>query len=387
MLRDTSLILVSSMLLSLGFMAFNQPPLLGYILAGTIVGPAFTQVIENPNILHTLGEFGLILLLFLVGLEVNLEDFKRFWVQTLVFLATQFLVAAAFSLLGYMILGWAGGFAILVAFILTVSSTAVVIMLLENMGLLQSRTGAFAVSVLIAQDLALMPMILVIRSMNGDSGGWINIFTVLLAIVILIFAVLYFGKPNDSTTTKLYQRSFLRRSEITNLIGASVCFVCATLADSINLSPAYGAFLAGLMLGNRWDRELLLKAFIPVTSLMMMVFFLSVGVRVSLGFIGQYIDLILGGLGIVVAIKMLANIIGLRLIGWPKPTSLFAAGLLAQMSEFSFVLVEEANKNDIINYYSLNFLIALTTLSLAFGSILPLAIKSMSGVNTRASLE
>lgn len=377
LIQDIAIILTVCMLLSIGFMSFNLPPLLGYILAGTIIGPTLLAV-EQPAIIHMLGEFGLILLLFLVGLEVSLEDFKRTWASTLIFLTVQFILSFVCAWLVATVFGLTWGLALLISFLLTLSSTAVVITLLENLSLINSKTGSFSISILIAQDLAFMPMILILK-MLGSGGSIVRgLASLIIALVLLIVCVLYFGKEREGYS-KLYYKNLLRKPEVTTLIGASFCFVFAGCSSMFDLSPAYGSFLAGLMLGNRWDRESLVKAFIPITSMMMMIFFLSVGFRLSVGFIVHNVGIVLIWLIIITLVKSLTNIAGLIAIRWPVRSTFLVASLLAQMSEFSFVLIEQAQKSRLLSGYNADLLLTLTTLSLAAGSTFPLLVKSMRG--------
>lgn len=376
LLQDVSLILFSSMLLSLGFLSFSQPPLLGYILAGILIGPAFGQIIEDTSTIKLLGEFGMILLLFLVGLELSLAEFKKVWVSTLICLsihiASCLLIATGLKIF----LSWSASFSLFVAFNLSLSSTAVVVTLLENLGLLQSKKGSFAVSLLIAQDLSLMPMILILRTLSSENVSVSSFLNLILALGLLIFSVLFFGKKRPTNTKYISkQQSLLNRPEIATLIGGSLCFAFASMADFFKLSAAYGAFLAGLMLGNRWERDLLLQSFIPITSMMMMVFFLSVGMNFSLSFLINYWVAILIVLIILTFMKVSINFLGFLAVKWPWRQALFLSVLMGQLSEFSFVLIEEAYKNNLITYYTTHFFTVLTTLSLAFGSILPIGMK------------
>lgn len=379
LLQDTSLILFGSMLLSLGFLSFGQPPLLGYILAGLLIGPAFGQVIEDTSNIKLLGEFGMILLLFLIGLELSLEEFRKVWSSTLICLLIQILGSLLItSLLSYY-LNWNLAFSLFLAFNLSLSSTAVVVTLLENMNLLGSKKGSFAISLLIAQDLSLMPMLLILRTLNAPSVSVSHFMNLFLAIGLLIISVIFFGKQYPETKKGLIYRQVLNRPEITTLIGASLCFAFASLADFFKLSAAYGSFLAGLMLGNKWEKELLLQSFVPITSMMMMVFFISVGMRLSPEYIRSFnfyeLIIILIVLFFVLLSKFTVNLIGLRLIKWPWKSAIFLAVLMAQLSEFSFVLIDEASTKLLINYRSTQLFTAVTTLSLAFGSVLPIAVR------------
>lgn len=375
-LFDIALIFVSSMLLSLGFLAFGQPPLLGYIIAGIVLMPTVNSLTLNANIVHTMGEFGMILLLFMVGLELSLVDFKKFWLSAFVCFVTQTVLACILIFgIGYFF-GLSTAFSLVLIFNLILSSTAIVVTLLENLNILHGRTGMLAISLLIAQDLSLVPMLLILRSFQVSTSFMFLMAQLIIAIGILFGCIFYFGRKHETLKKQLEYKTLLRKPEIVTLIGGAFCFFFASLSDIVKLSPSYGAFIAGLILGNRWDRDMLVRAFSPITSLLMMIFFLSVGTRLSPVFIWTN----MGSLSVVLisltAFKVLSNMLGLKILKWHVRPAFFTAVLLGQCSEFGFLLIDEATKNLLITLPTANFLTSLVTLSLCAGAIFPVIVSN-----------
>ena len=139
----------------------RQPVLVGYILAGVLLGPSVLGFAADRSAIEGLAELGVLMLLFLIGLELSLRSFKRVWHVSLLAAALQIGVALVFAWGAGQLLGWSLGLSLLVGFALSLSSTAVAIKILEDIGELRTDVGRTAIGVLIAQDLAVVPMLLV----------------------------------------------------------------------------------------------------------------------------------------------------------------------------------------------------------------------------------
>jgi len=161
-LAPIALLLIGTVLGGLLLASLRQPPLVGYIIAGAVFGPSGLGLIEDRTIIDTFAELGVLVLLFVVGTHLSLRAFRNIYRIAVGAAALQILVGVSLMLALAELLDWRAERAILYGFVLALSSTAVGIKILEDVGELRNETGRVAVGVLIAQDLAVVPMLIVI---------------------------------------------------------------------------------------------------------------------------------------------------------------------------------------------------------------------------------
>ena len=255
------------------FTRLRQPAVIGYILAGMVLGPAGFGLVKNQENITLLADLGVLLLLFVIGMELSLRAFRRIWriaVATVVLQTMTTLLVLWF--IGKFV-GWSTASILLLAFVLALSSTAVAVKILQDIGELRTRTGSITVGILIAQDLAIVPMILLLDIAAIGEFSYLALARILLSITLLIFLILFLSRRRR---VKLPLPVIMEsHPDLTPLLGLVCCFGAATISGLLGLSPAYGAFLAGLTIGNSNLRVNMLNTVIPIQSILMMVFFLS----------------------------------------------------------------------------------------------------------------
>ncbi|NQW02194.1 MAG: cation:proton antiporter, partial [Rhodospirillales bacterium] len=175
-------VVLAALVCGIAMERFRQPALVGYILAGVLLGPSALAVVENREQIDVLAEMGVLLLLFIVGMELSLRSFRRIWRLTVLATLMQIGGSVGAMLLLSMVFDLRIETAILLGFVVAVSSTAVAIKLLEDVGELRTRAGRVAVGVLIAQDLAVVPMMLGVAAMGGDGFDWYALPKILFSI-------------------------------------------------------------------------------------------------------------------------------------------------------------------------------------------------------------
>lgn len=360
-LTAAAIVALVALLCGLFMSRFRQPAIVGYILAGVVLGPSGLALVSNRDAVSTLAEFGVLMLLFVVGMELDLRRFISGW-RTAVF-ATVLQIAGSVgtALLLRHVLGWSHGLSMVLGFAVAVSSTAVVIKMLESSGELDTPVGRTTVGILIAQDMAVVPMMLFLGSLSRKGIELTDLATVLLSVafLVLLFWVLVKRGVRLPLTSAAAEHGELRP-----LMALAWCFGAAALSGLLDLSPAYGAFLAGVVIGNSAQRESLLKSAEPVQAVLLMVFFLSIGLLLDLKFIWKNLGQVLLLLAMVTLFKTVLNVVALRLVrqDW---TSAFIAGVsLAQIGEFSFLLAEVGKAAKLITAQETKLVVAVTVLSL-----------------------
>lgn len=383
-LIEITLVVVAALAGGLGFVRLKQPPILGYILAGIILGPSGFAYVESRDIVETMAELGVLLLLFVVGMELNLRTFKNAWLQTTLCTVLQIFISLVVSLGLAPFFGWSLGMSLLLGFVLALSSTAVVVNLLERIGEVRSESGQLAIGILIAQDLAIVPMILILRNLNNGSIFDPGLIIKLALSVAIIVALISYLSQKQRVRIPLTQ-IISGEKDLTPLASLGFCFAAAAVSGLIGLSAAYGAFLAGLVLGNTHERIVLLETTKPIQSTLLMVFFLSIGLLLDLSFIAEHWIMVTVLLFVITVGKTAINIAILHILRLPRAQSFLVGVILSQLGEFAFLLATVGYQSGIIDDHGQKLIVALTVLSLAFSPLwLASARRLKAHVDSRA---
>ena len=336
-LSNIAFVAAVAVLLGLGLIRLKQPPLVGFILAGIVLGPTGLGLITSSANVNLLAEMGVLILLFFIGMELSLRAFILTLRQALLVAGGQIVAALAVAVLIGMGLGISLTEAIILGFIIALSSTVVAMKMLDDMGVLRGQEGRVAIGVLIAQDVAVVPMLVIVAGFGGD-GIDIGATTlrVVLAVAILAGLLWWLGKRGKLRVP--FAEQIENNVEILALGSLALCFSAAAISGIAGLSPAYGAFIAGILIGNSTLRSRVIPVIEPIQSVLLVMFFLSIGLLMDLSFIWNNLGLVAAACIIVVAAKSALNIVLLRLTGSSPQTALVAGLSMAQIGEFSFVL-------------------------------------------------
>lgn len=378
-LSEIAAIAVTALSCGLLFEKMRQPAVLGYILAGIIL--SLFGLIEDRHHIEALAEMGVQMLLFLIGLELSLKSFKEVWHITLVTTLLQ-ISGALTCVLGLgQLLGWPFGLSLIIAFSIALSSTAVAIKMLESIDELNTKAGRLAVGVLIAQDLAIVPIILLIRGLSGGTFQTAILIKIFISVALLVAMIWFFTRDREIRLP--YSKTIERNPDLTPLAALVFCFGCALISGLIGLSAAYGAFLGGLILGNTTERHTMVNATKPIQSVLMMVFFLSVGLLMDISYIIQNFGKVLLLLSFITVGKTFLNISIFNLLKISKQNAFLTGLVLAQMGEFSFVLVTVGTSEGLLDADGSKLIISLAALSLAISPLWLTGARRIHELQTR----
>lgn len=366
-LTGITLIAVAATLIGMLMVRMRQPAAIGYIIAGILLGSlGLIDGQEARQYIFYLAEMGVILLLYFIGMELSVRNLKHIWRISLITLIGQIFFSVAISISLGQIFGWDTPTVLLFGFCLALSSTAVAVKTLENCNEINSHAGRLTIGILIAQDLAVAPMLLIISGFKGDAISTIAfvrvVFEVSLAIAIL-GGVIY-GLTRKKELNLPLHGAWLKKPELTSLWALSFCFLLASICGMLDLTPAFGAFLAGLIVGNSAQHTQIHRNTVPIQSVLLMVFFLSIGLLVDLQYIAQNFGLLIILWGLVVVFKTMLNVALLKIQGEAWQNSFRCSLMLGQMGEFSFVLAAAALASNIIAPEIHKLIVALTVISL-----------------------
>ncbi len=373
-LTVTAVVALVALLCGVAMAWMRQSPVIGYILAGVVLGPSGLQLVSDRETVAILAEFGVLMLLFLVGTELDLRRFVAVWRVSVMVAVAQILGSVGVMLLLRQLLGWNLGVAVLLGFVVAISSTAVVIKTLEGSGGLDSEAGRVTLGILVAQDMAVVPMTLVLEGMAADAFSPASLLRILLSLVFLVALVLFLVRRQVNLP---FGELVSADADLRPLAALAWCFGAAALAGLLDLSPAYGAFLAGLILGNSAQQMPITHAAHPIQAVLLMVFFLSIGLLMDVGFIWENLVTVLVLLAVVTVFKTLLNVLAIRLSGRTWSAAMLVGVTLAQIGEFSFLLSETGLRYKLISAADVRLVVAVTVLSLFLTPLWVLAARRL----------
>jgi len=338
-LTALALVLAAAVIAGLIMNRLRLPAVSGFILVGTVLGPTGFALIENSTAIETLADLGVLMLLFILGMELRLQSFRRLLPLAVGVTVAQILVMTAVASLVAQLASGETSSAIVIGFMLAISSTAVGIKMMGESGDAQSPAGKLAVAILVAQDLAVVPLLLIVNALAPHTGAIDTALVVgklfgagalLIGLIVLLTRVKSFRFPASEF--------FLKDFDVGTLGVLGICFAAATVSGLLGLSPALGAFLAGLAVGHSTLRRTAQTLAQPVQSILIFIFFLSIGLLIDLHYVLTHLWLILLVLAVVTLGKTTLNLAVLRALRQPGTIAFPAALFLSPVGEFSFVL-------------------------------------------------
>ena len=349
-------------------MRFKQPAIVGYILAGMILGPSGFGIIEETDAAKTLAELGVLLLLFLIGMELSLRAFKTVYKIAFLVVFIQIVLSVFITSTMGWVMAWTTQQGILLGFVLAVSSTAVTVKVLDDIGELRTQFGRITVGVLIAQDLAVVAMLLIIEALNPNASFDYSIVWRTAIALAIVAGLIKFLSRRERMRLPL-RSAFGVDREVVPIAALAFCGVCATASGLMGLSTAFGGFLAGLVVGNSSERQIVLRGTRPIQSVLLVVFFLSVGLLIDIKFFFEQLGTLLVVFILATVAKGLINIIALRISGQPWEQSVIAGVTLGQIGEFAFVIASVGLTVGAIDTDGYKIAVAVIALSLMLGPV------------------
>jgi CPA2 family monovalent cation:H+ antiporter-2 len=329
-----------------------------------VAGPQGLSLISEIQQVEILAEIGVIFLLFTIALEFSLEKFSQIKRQALIGGSLQLIL----TFLIVFIIAWSLGLgintSIFIGFLISFSSTAIVLRLLQDKNEIDTPHGRTSLGILIFQDVAVVPIILLTPIIAGNSVSSPSLLILLLeSIGILIFTVI---SAKWLVPSLLYHVASLKNRELFLLTTILICFGITWLTTLVGLSPALGAFLAGLIISNTKYAHQALGNVISFHDIFMSFFFVSIGMLLNVNFFFQNIALILIlTLGVLV-IKSVTAGLATRFLGYPLRIMVIVGLLLSQIGEFSFILSKVGIQYGLISLTVFQLFLSVSLLTMTF---------------------
>ena len=344
--RDFALIMVAAAVALVLFRLIRQPPILGYLLAGVLVGPFALQgrFVADAETVSLVAEVGLVVLLFAIGVEFGWERIRKVGFRVVLIGAVE--IATMISL-GYFLgraLGWTATTSIYLGAALAFSSSAVLVQILRENGQLMSLRGQLVVGILVVEDFVAVVLLAVFAGYaNQEAGGAVQVWPIVIKMAVFAVGALVFG---TLLAPRLMDLLDYLKSRETLLIGSlGMCFAVGLLAREMGLSAGAGAFLIGTVLGDTRHRDQIARLIAPVRDVFAALFFVSIGMLVNMGDIPEFFGTALIVTGVLVAGKILAATVGTFLTGHDGDTALKVGTSMPQPGEFSLAIARSGSEH------------------------------------------
>lgn len=367
MYADVLILLIFAVVLVAIFRRLGQPVILAYLFAGMLLGPHGVAIVTGQAMMQTIGELGIVFLMFSLGLEFSLP---RLLAMRKLVLGVGSLQVLLTSLLLFG-LGWWWGLslaqALVVSGTLALSSTAVVIKQLGELKQLHTRRAQLGVSVLLFQDLAVVPLLVMIPILAQPevqgSALLAEVAWASLKGLFALFVLLAVGKW--LLPMLFFEVARARSDELFVLSALLVALLAASLTQWMGLSMALGAFLAGMMLGESHYRHQLEVDIKPFRDVLMGLFFITIGMTMDWALVADAWWQVLACVTGLILCKSLLILLAGRLMGERKRDAMAAGIMLSQVGEFGFVLLALASHHGLLDHQLVSLLIGIGVISIA----------------------
>lgn len=347
---------------------FNIPSVITYIIVGVILGPHLFGAITDVGSIEMLGNLGVILLLFFIGMEVSLNKLLKNW--KIAFLGTLFQVCLSVFVI-YLIglyLDWPLQRAILIGFVISLSSTAVVIKILEANNEIKSKISDNLIGILLVQDIMAIPMIIILSIFSADTSNPSQIPLQIIGMILMITVMFFLAKKKNLKLPFL--NTVKQDHELQIFTALGICFGFALLSSLFGISSALGSFLAGMIVASIKEIKFFQESLSSFYVVFVAIFFLSIGLIIDINFLFENWKIIMVLTLLAMFLNLIINTVILKFLGLNLKESIYSALLLSHIGEFSYVLIAIGFSENIIAEYTYNLAIIIISMSLLISPLL-----------------
>jgi CPA2 family monovalent cation:H+ antiporter-2 len=364
LVRDFAIIMAVAGGVVVLFRRFNQPPILGYLIAGLLIGP-FTfprPPITNLESIRLLVDLGLVLLLFAVGLEFGWRRIRRVGLGVLVIGGLEMLIMIS---LGYWVgrlLGWTVQESIFLGAALSISSSAILVKVLQDTGRLTSVSGRLIVGILVVEDFAAVLLLTILSGIaTTGTAGLSDVGLLVAKLAIFAVASLALGALFVPRSIKFVSQFHSRETLL--LASLALCFTLALLGQSLGISAAAGAFLIGTVVGDTDESHQITRIIEPVRDMFAALFFVSIGMLIDISLMkGHLLSAVIVSAEFIVG-KILANTAGTFVAGQGGRVSLQVGMGKPQIGEFSLAIMKIGAEQEAIRAFLYQVVVGVTAIT------------------------
>ena len=343
----------------------HSPVILGYLVVGLLLGPHALQLVNDVETVRILAEFGVIFLLFAVGIEISFESIRQLGKVVILGGIIQVVATAGLASLIGILWGWTASQSILLGLVLSLSSTMVVLKSLIDRGELHALHGRILTGLLLIQDLAFIPMIAMLPALGGQSAAFLpDLGMGLLKAAVVLGLMALLGYKAIPWVLNYVAR--LGSREVFILAVVAITFATAGITHMAGLSAAMGAFIAGLLVSQSDFGHRAFAEIAPLKDTFSALFFVSLGMLIDPNFVMDNLLLVLGVVALAAFLKFTITAGIVRSLGYLPHTALLTGVGLIQVGEFSFILADSATTLGIVGPEFFSLAVVSAVLSMAF---------------------
>jgi monovalent cation:H+ antiporter-2, CPA2 family len=357
-------VILSMVIIAVGFVlqVFKQPSIVTYLIVGVLVGPYGFKLVTDEILITNLGSLGLVLLLFFVGMEIHLPNLITNWKVSIIGTSIQIVVSVIIVWLLGKFFNWKINQVVMLGFIISLSSTAVIVKLLQERNELFTKVGQNVLGVLIAQDILIVPMLIIIGYLGGNKPEITEIVKQIIGGLLIIGIIVYILIKKE---VKLpFMRYISKDHEVQVFVAFTLCFGFSILTALFGLSSALGAFIAGIILSSTKSTKWVHNSLHAFKIMFVALFFVSVGMLIDLQFLKENVLIIATLVLMVLIVNNIINVLVMHIFCKDWKISLYAGALLSQIGEFSFILGSTGYYSGIIKIYDYQLVISTIALTL-----------------------
>ncbi len=362
-LQDILILLGFSALMVYVLQRLKLPSILGFLVAGVLIGPYGFSLIKATEEVEILSEIGVILLLFVIGMEMSFKQLAS--IKKTVFIAgsLQVGITVIVAALAYHFLGNSWNESVFIGFLFSLSSTVIVLKTFQDRKAINSPHARNALAILIFQDIIVVPMMLFTPIIAGESGNLtVSILSLLLksaALILITYLSIRYVVPK-----LLHAVARTNSKELFLLVTFTLCFAVAFLTSEAGLSLALGAFIAGLIISESDYNYQATSIILPFRELFSSFFFVSVGMLLDLSFFMNHILLILLLVVVLLVVKTMITAIAVAVLKYPFRTVLLTSLSLFQVGEFAFILSKVGMEYNLLNTETNQYFLSVSIVSM-----------------------
>ncbi|TXK71031.1 monovalent cation:proton antiporter family protein [Mesonia sp. HuA40] len=362
-LQDILILLGFSVIIVFLLQRLKIPSIIGFLFTGIIIGPSVLSLVTAVEQIEIISEIGVIMLLFVIGMELSIKQLAS--IKKTVFIGGGLQVLLSILIAGsfYYFLGFSWEESIFVGFLFSLSSTAIVLSVLQDRNEINTNYGKNTLAILIFQDIIVVPMMLFTPIIAGQSDNVTQSILLLLlktAVVVIITII----SAKYVVPKLLYAVAKTRSKELFLLTTITICFAVAFLTSETGLSLALGAFLAGLIISESEFSHQATNIILPFKELFTSFFFISIGMLLDINFfLENFLIIILVVLALLL-IKSSLIALCIRLLGYQMRTAILTGFALFQVGEFAFILSKVGIENNLLSTTTNQYFLAISIVSM-----------------------
>ncbi|KHN24404.1 K(+) efflux antiporter 5 isoform A [Glycine soja] len=367
LISDLVVVIVSAAIGGIVFSCLGQPVIVGYLLAGSLIGPGGLKFISEMVQVETVAQFGVVFLLFALGLEFSLAKLKAVGPVAVLGGLLQIIIFMFMCGILSMLFGAKLSEGVFVGSFLSMSSTAVVVKFLVERNSNNALHVQVTIGTLIFQDCAVGLLFALLPVLGGNSGllqGLMSMGKLLLVLSLYITATSVLSWTFVPRFLKLMMRLSSQTNELYQLAAVAFCLLSAWCSDKLGLSLELGSFMAGVMISTTDFAQHTLDQVEPIRNLFAALFLSSIGMLIHVHFLWNHVDILLASVILVVVVKTAVAVIVTKAFGYSLKTSFIVGISLAQIGEFAFVLLSRASNLHLVEGKMYLLLLGTTALSL-----------------------